>query len=173
MKNKIIKTLKQLLVIIAIMLPFTMVNATEVKLVRVVDGDTLKVQYPNGVVNSVRLAGIDTPESYLNLKAKKDIVRCNVKDYIMIHIGLTAKEFIKHNYPVGTMLNIDILTKGRYKRDVVYIKGLQEAIILNGYGKVKSYSKHDKVLVSKLLPLQDEAKRNNTILWNYLKNNCF
>ena len=42
--------------------------------VRVVDGDTLKVRYW-GKEESIRLIGIDTPESRANKKAKKDAKR--------------------------------------------------------------------------------------------------
>jgi len=39
--------------------------------VRVIDGDTLKVRYW-GKEESIRLIGIDTPESRVNKKAKKE-----------------------------------------------------------------------------------------------------
>ena len=42
--------------------------------VRVVDGDTLKIRYW-GKEESIRLIGIDTPESRVNKKTKKDAKR--------------------------------------------------------------------------------------------------
>ncbi len=42
--------------------------------VRIVDGDTLKVRYW-GKEESIRLIGIDTPESRVNKKAKRDAKR--------------------------------------------------------------------------------------------------
>ncbi len=42
--------------------------------VRVVDGDTLKIRYW-GKEESIRLIGIDTPESRVNKKAKRDAER--------------------------------------------------------------------------------------------------
>ena len=42
--------------------------------VRIVDGDTLKIRYW-GKEESIRLIGIDTPESRVNKKAKRDAKR--------------------------------------------------------------------------------------------------
>ncbi len=49
---------------------------------RIVDGDTLKVRYW-GKEESIRLIGIDTPESRANKKAKRDAKRSGkgYKDY--------------------------------------------------------------------------------------------
>ena len=49
---------------------------------RIIDGDTLKVRYW-GKEESIRLIGIDTPESRANKKAKKDAKRSEkgYKDY--------------------------------------------------------------------------------------------
>lgn len=173
MEEKINKLLKLSVSIVFILLAIDIVNAEEVKVVRIVDGDTIKVKYSNNRVSSVRLAGIDTPESYLNSKAKKDISKCKVKDYIMIHLGLSAKDYLKSILPVGSTIRIKIITKGRYKRNVVYIKSIQERLVINGYAVVKSYNGHDKDIVKKLLKLQDKAKSDKRLLWSYLSNNCF
>ena len=42
-----------------------------VKILRVVDGDTLKINY-KGKQESIRLIGIDAPESRVNPKAKRE-----------------------------------------------------------------------------------------------------
>lgn len=40
------------------------VNGSEVTVVRVVDGDTMDIEYSNGTTERVRLLGVDTPEVY-------------------------------------------------------------------------------------------------------------
>jgi micrococcal nuclease len=52
--------------------------------VRVVDGDTLKVRYW-GKEESIRLIGIDTPESRLNKKTKRVATRSG-QDLKTIHL---------------------------------------------------------------------------------------
>ena len=49
-------------------------NIGSAKVLRVIDGDTLKVNY-QGNEESVRLIGIDAPESRPNKKAKNDAQR--------------------------------------------------------------------------------------------------
>ena len=56
---------------------------------RIVDGDTLKVFYL-GNEESIRLIGIDTPESRVNKKTKKDAERNNQDIKIIIEMGKKA-----------------------------------------------------------------------------------
>ena len=56
---------------------------------RIVDGDTLKVFYLEGE-ESIRLIGIDTPESRVNKKTKKDAERNNQDIKIIIEMGKKA-----------------------------------------------------------------------------------
>jgi len=148
-------------------------QAEQVTLVKVVDGDTLKVKYPNGTITRVRLAGIDTPESYMSVKAKRDIKSCRVRDYIMIHLGLTAKDYLRSKYNVGDTIDVTYVTTGRYRRPVVYIPGLQEELVSQGLAIVKSYNKHDKVLVNKLALLETVAVKNKVFMWHYLRHRCY
>jgi len=62
--------------------------------VRIVDGDTLKVRYW-GKEESIRLIGIDTPESRVNKKAKMDAKRSgqDIKT-----ITAMDKRATNHNY---------------------------------------------------------------------------
>ncbi len=74
------KTLSLVLVLVFLSSPLHAQQTTTV--IRVVDGDTLKVRYW-GKEENIRLIGIDTPESRANKKAKKDAKRSGkgYKDY--------------------------------------------------------------------------------------------
>lgn len=61
-------------------------NIASAKVLRVVDGDTLKVSY-QGKQESVRLIGIDAPESRRNKKAKNDAQRSGEDSETIIAMG--------------------------------------------------------------------------------------
>ncbi|HQO62599.1 MAG TPA: hypothetical protein PK528_03210, partial [Syntrophorhabdus sp.] len=66
-----------ILAFFALLLCFSAGNAfKKATVIKVVDGDTLKIEM-NGQEEAVRLIGIDTPESRINKKAKKDSLRSN------------------------------------------------------------------------------------------------
>lgn len=54
--------------------------------VKIVDGDTLKASY-NGQEESIRLIGIDTPESRVNKKTKRDAKRSELGIKTIIAMG--------------------------------------------------------------------------------------
>ncbi len=64
-----LKTLSFIFILALLSSPLHAQQTTTV--VRIVDGDTLKVRYW-GKEESIRLIGIDTPESRANKKAKKE-----------------------------------------------------------------------------------------------------
>ena len=61
---------------------------------RIVDGDTLKVFYLEGE-ESIRLIGIDTPESRVNKKTKKDAKRSGQDIETIIAMGKRATEYVE------------------------------------------------------------------------------
>ncbi len=73
-KTKIIIILTLSFVFILAFLSSSLYAQQTTTVVRVVDGDTLKVRYW-GKEESIRLIGIDTPESRVNKKAKRDAKR--------------------------------------------------------------------------------------------------
>jgi micrococcal nuclease len=71
------------------------VQASEqVTVQRVIDGDTLKIIY-QGQEESVRLIGIDTPESRTNKKALKDSNRTGQDMQTTLSMGKEATEYVK------------------------------------------------------------------------------
>ncbi len=75
-----LKSLPFLFILVFLSSPLHAQQTTTV--IRIVDGDTLKVRYW-GKEESIRLIGIDTPESRVNKKAKRDAKRSGkgYKDY--------------------------------------------------------------------------------------------
>jgi endonuclease YncB( thermonuclease family) len=69
---------------------------TEARVVRVVDGDTLRVLLKNGEEEYVRLVGIDAPE----LKRG----------------GEGAREFLSKLCPVGSIVRLEIVGRDKYRR---------------------------------------------------------
>ncbi len=86
------KTLSLVLVLVFLSSPLHAQQTTTV--VRVVDGDTLKVRYW-GKEESIRLIGIDTPESRANKKAKRDAKRSGQDIKTITAMGKRATRYVE------------------------------------------------------------------------------
>jgi micrococcal nuclease len=113
--------------------------------VRVVDGDTLKIEM-NGHEEAVRLIGIDTPESKVNKKAKKDSIKTNHDVEAITAMGREATKYVKTLVRNGDTVEIefDVQKRDKYQRLLVYAylqdgKMLNEEIIKAGYASVMTY----------------------------------
>ncbi len=73
---------------------------------KVIDGDTLKVSY-GGIKESVRLIGIDTPESRMNKRAKLQSLRSSNDVKVIISQGKKAKNFVKSLVKKGDIVRIE------------------------------------------------------------------
>ncbi len=118
------------------------------KLLYVVDGDTIKIEYKEEK-ESVRLLGIDTPESKNNAKAERDAKASGVKVKDIIYDGIKASKFTKERLEKYIGKNIEIEfgnpPRDRYGRLLgwVYVEGkcLNIEIVRNGYAKPLFYGK--------------------------------
>ncbi len=90
--NYKIKTLSFLFILTLLSSPLHAQQTTTVT--RIVDGDTLKVRYW-GKEESIRLIGIDTPESRVNKKTKKDAKRSGQDIKTIIEMGKKATEYVE------------------------------------------------------------------------------
>lgn len=112
-------------------------NPAEV--IRVVDGDTFKIIY-YGADMTVRLIGIDTPESSPNAKAYRDAAKCKIPLWKEIESGIKASKYVKTLVKPGDKIYL-VLDKDevdRYNRILayVYLKDgtfLNKKIIREGY----------------------------------------
>jgi len=132
--------------VLALLLGVSMVHAYNAAIVvRVVDGDTLKIEM-NGHEEAVRLIGIDTPESKINKKAKKDAVKTNHDIETITAMGREAARYVRTLIRKGDTVSIefDVQKRDKYNRLLVYAyltdgKMLNEEIIKAGYANVMTY----------------------------------
>ena len=84
---------------------------------RIIDGDTLKVLYW-GKEESIRLIGIDTPESRVNKKTKKDAKRSGQDIKTIIEMGKRATEYVESLVKSGNLITIefDVQERDKYGR---------------------------------------------------------
>ena len=109
---------------------------------RIVDGDTLKVFYL-GNEESIRLIGIDTPESRVNKKTKKDAERSGQDIETIITMGKRATKYVESLVKQGDTVTIefDAQERDKYGRLLCYVylsngKMLNEEIVKAGYANV-------------------------------------
>ena len=141
------------------------------KLVRIIDGDTIVVKHRNEE-QRVRLIGIDTPESRINTKLKKDALRSNKDIQVLKELGKAATLYVKSKIKKGDLLRLefDVKRKDHYGRLLAYVylpnnKMLNEIILLDGYGQVYTVPPNVKYQ-ARLLKAERYAKTNNKGLWS-------
>jgi micrococcal nuclease len=137
---------------------------------RIVDGDTIKVFYL-GNEESIRLIGIDTPESRVNKKTKKDAKRSGQDIETIIEMGMRATEYVESLVKPGDIVTIefDVQERDRYKRLLGYVylidgKMLNEEIVKAGYAMIMTIPPNVKYKDSFLKACQ-EARKGKVGLW--------
>lgn len=109
------------------------------RVLSVVDGDTLKVNY-RGRYETIRLIGIDAPESMRNEKARDDARRTKTNLRALTSQGKVAAKFVKTlvkpRHPI--QIELDVETRDKYGRLLAYVylsdgKMLNEEILKAGY----------------------------------------
>ncbi len=128
------------------------------EVVKIVDGDTVKLSI-DGDVTTVRLIGVDTPESVHPTKEK------NVPEGKLA--SAHTKELLENRY---VYIEYDEEPTDRYGRALVYIY-LDEETMVNaklledGYARVLTIPPNDKYR-DYFEQLEKEAKENNAGLWS-------
>jgi len=136
-----------------------------------VDGDTL--HFTN---DKCRILYIDTPESYRNKKAKRDVKQCrNFTLDTMVKIGKQSTVHAKTLVKVGKSYRYDVTGKDRYNRSlcVVYTsKGIFNELMVK-YGYAMPYERYvPREVKSKYHKLSKEAKSFNRGLWKKYNIDC-
>jgi micrococcal nuclease len=127
--------------------------------VSVTDGDTIKVRLANGVVERVRLTGIDTPET----KDPRTVVECFGREAAAETLALL---------PAGTAVRLetDVELRDRYGRLLAYVWRLPDALFVNealvrdGWAAPYRYPPNVKY-ADELSHLGAEARAANRGLW--------
>ena len=138
--------------------------------IRVIDGDTLKINYQDKE-QSIRLIGIDTPESKANKKANKDAMRSGQDIATITAMGKQATAFVKKLVKAGdtVTLEFDVQKHDKYNRLLGYVylpdgRMLNEEIIKNGYASVMTIPPNVKYQV-KFVNAYRNARENGRGLW--------
>jgi micrococcal nuclease len=163
--------LKRLLLGLVITLSGLSLYAQEpAKVIKVVDGDTLKIEL-NGKKESIRLIGIDTPESKANNKAYKDAYKSKQTIKTITGLGKRATAYVKTLVKQGDTISIefDIEKLDRYKRLLGYVylssgEMLNEEIIKAGYANIMTYPPNIKY-VDRFQRAYKEAREAKLGLW--------
>jgi micrococcal nuclease len=94
-------------------------SAPGVLVLRVVDGDTL---YLDGYKDSIRLIGIDAPESRVNARAQEAARRSGQDLQVILTQGLEAKAFTS-KLLAGKAVSVewDVQRRDRYGRNLAYV----------------------------------------------------
>ena len=141
-----------------------------VKILRVVDGDTLKINY-KGKQESIRLIGIDAPESGVNPRAKREAQRTGEDMKTILAMGKEATQFVNTLVKLGDKVSIefDVEKRDKYGRLLGYVylsngKMLNEEIVKSGYANLLTIPPNIKYQ-DRFVRAYREAMGNNRGLW--------
>ncbi len=146
-------------------------HAQELSIViKIIDGNTLWVQYGRQR-EIVRLIGIDTPESRVNKKAKKDAKRSGQDIKIITSMGQRATKYVSSLVKPGDKVTIefDVEQRDRYDRLLGYVylsngKMLNEEIVKAGYANVMTIPPNVKYQ-DRFLRAYKQARERKRGLW--------
>ncbi len=136
--------MKRYLIVLCLLifLPAALFSAEKYRLIRVVDGDTIIIDY-NGSHEKIRLIGIDTPEASNNPKTRRDAERSNVDVDSIIEQGKKAAAFVEQILLDNefVLVEFDVQKRDRYKRLLAYVylqdgRMLNEIIVRSGYASL-------------------------------------
>lgn len=164
------KIFLSLLFALLLSLPGNTLAGESATVIRVVDGDTLKVSH-KGQEESLRLIGIDTPESRVNKKVKKDATGTGKDIELVISQGREATSYVKGLVKPGDSIQIefDVQPRDKYGRLLGYVylsdgKMLNEEIVKAGYASLMTYPPNVKYQEI-FLKAYEEARENKRGLW--------
>ena len=139
-------------------------NQKEFTVVKVVDGDTLDIDIPDGRFKTtrIRLLGVDTPETAKSPKGE-------------MYYGPEASQFTKDTVlgkRIIVIMNETSKPRDKYGRLLAYIKLpdgriLNEELISNGFAYADTRFKHPDY--EKYIELEDMARKEKRGLWKEIK----
>jgi micrococcal nuclease len=142
-------------------------DAGSYTVIRVVDGDTLKLS--NG--EKVRLIGVDTPEVHASNKLARDVARSKIDASLITGMGKKASDFTK-SLVLGKNVRIeyDVKKRDRYDRILAYIylddgTFVNAKLIENGYAQVMTVPPNVKYS-DLFIKLERQARQAGKGLWS-------
>jgi len=140
------------------------------RLVRIVDGDTIVVEYKDKQ-ERVRLTGIDTPESANNPKARRDSERGNISLDEIVKQGERATAFAESLLAGEEMLflEFDVQKRDRFERLLAYVyladgRMINELMLKAGYASLMTIPPNVKYR-DRFLKAYREARSMKRGLW--------
>lgn len=142
-----------------------------VTVLRVVDGDTLKVRLENGSEDTVRLVGVDTPEVHADTEPDEfeGVPATEAGRSCLRRWGETASAFAKDRLAgeaVGLAFDPNLDRRGYYGRLLAYVVHEEETVnyrlVADGYGRVydSQFSRRDVYDAA-----ESRAREQGTGLW--------
>lgn len=137
--------------------------------VRVVDGDTVVLN--NG--RTIRLIGVDTPESFTNRKLAKDANALNQEKEVMQGLGKKAAAYTRSiALDKEVQIKTDRKARDRYGRTLGYIflsdgTMLNEKLIKDGYAC--AYTRFQFKYRDEFVSADNEARSEGRGLWPVLR----
>lgn len=133
----------------------------DAQVVSVSDGDTIRVEFPNGKEETIRLLGVDTPETHHPTKP----VGC---------YGPEAENFTRQSLDGKKIeLEYDVDKIDKYGRTLafVYLNGdrFNDMLVKDGFARVLTIAPNAKYS-RELTQLQIKAQQNNLGLWGFCSN---
>ncbi|NHN46827.1 nuclease [Halostella sp. JP-L12] len=144
---------------------------TEVTVVRVVDGDTVEVEYPNGTRETVRLLGVDTPEVHAenDLGEFEGVPDTEAGRECLRDWGHRAGEFARAELggeSVTLVIDPESDRRGGYGRLLAYVDydggRFNERLVEEGYARLYDTTFADR---DRYAAAEDRARENGTGLW--------
>jgi micrococcal nuclease len=165
------QSLKTLSIVFILAFLSSSLHAQELSIViKIIDGDTLWVHY-GGQREKVKLIGIDTPESKVNTKAKRDAEKTGQDIKIITSMGKRATTYVSSLVKPGDKVTIefDVEQRDRYGKLLGYVylsngKMLNEEIVKAGYATVMTIPPNVKYK-DKFLRAYKEARERKRRLW--------
>lgn len=140
---------------------YTKTNVIYAYVVKVYDGDTIKVETVSGKIYKVRFLGIDSPE--------KSLLRYKYREYLGVYCYRYVNKALSGNR-VKLVFDRHI-KRGRYGRLLcyVYIKNMDLCKLLLLKGLAKVYRKSLCSRYYEFLKYEKRAKNNRKGIWNFRK----
>ena len=149
-------------------------ESVTVTVTRVIDGDTMEIEYPNGTEDTVRLLGVDTPETTLSRVSPDEFTGIPDTTAGRDHLfewGEQATIFAEDKLE-GTQVQMvfdpDSDRRGYFGRLLVYLyvdgENFNERLLAEGYARM--YDSQFS-LRKKFAAVEQEAQASNVGLWEF------
>ena len=141
--------------------------------VKVVDGDTLRIRLPDGTTDLVRLIGIDAPEVHASEKQERQAHRAGSDGQHIQVLGERSAKFLRSRIEKESKIRLeyDIVPRDKYGRIQGYVflqdgTFINEEIVRLGYAHLQTFPPNVKYL-ERLKGAYIDARTVQRGLWSY------